>query len=242
VLLVDDNDTSQLVATRMLAKLGYRADVAGSGRDALLAITAFNYAAVLMDCEMPEMDGYETTRRLRRAERGTGRHLPVIAMTAATAHGDREACLEAGMDASLTKPLRPQAIAETLQRFIASEPDAPLLPVEPRALDADRFAALRSDGEHLVAIVREYLEEGAALIVTLREALAEGDPQSVERAARTLKRASAKIGALAVSEVCTMLEALGRAAALGTAPKLVDDATIAFEHVREALVAETAAL
>jgi len=189
---------------------------------------------------MPEMDGYETTRRLRRAERGTGRHLPVIAMTAATVHGDRDACLEAGMDGYLTKPLRPEAITEALEPWIALRSDAPARPAERRALDADRFAALRSDREHLAAIVREYLDEGAALLVTLREALAEGDPQTVERAACTLKRASAKIGALEVSEVCAMLEALGRAAALGTAPKLVDDATIAFGRVRDALAAETA--
>jgi CheY-like chemotaxis protein len=237
VLLVEDNDMSRLVATRMLAKLGYRSDVTGSGREALLAITAFNYAAVLMDCDMPEMDGYETTRRLRRAERGTGRHLPVIAMSAAT-QGDREALLDAGMDDHLTKPLRPDAITEALERWISVE----RIDVEPRALDADRFAALGVDGEQVVAIVREYLEEGAALLVTLREALAEGDPQTVERAARTLKSASADIGARDVSEVCATLEALGRAAALGTAPKLVDEAAIAFERARAALAGQASAI
>jgi len=219
VLLVESSDTSRLVATRMLTRLGYRSDVAGTGREALLAMTAFTYAAVLIECQMPEMDGYETTRELRRAERGTGRHLPVIGMSPAARRGDREACLEAGMDDYLTKPVRPAAIAEVLQRWIPAE-----------------------TSPHIVAIVREYVDEATALLATLREALAEGDPQAVERAAHTLRNASANIGALGVSDVCATLETLARAGALGTAPQLVNEATTAFARVRDALSTETPAI
>ena len=208
VLLVESSEVSRLVATRMLTRLGYRSDVAPNGREALLAMTAFTYAAVLMDCQMPEMDGYETTRELRRAERATGRHVPVIGMSPAAMRGDRAACIEAGMDDYLTKPVRPAAIAEALRRWIPTEPSP-----------------------HIVAIVREYIEEAGALLATLREALAEGDPQAVERAARTLGTASANIGARDVGDVCAELETLARAGAVGTAPQLVDDAQRARSRV-----------
>jgi CheY-like chemotaxis protein len=235
VLVVDRNDTNQLVTTRMLGRLGYRAEVTGSGRDALLAITAFGYAAVLMDCQMPEMDGYETTRELRRSEDGTGRHLPVIAMSTADAGADREACFEAGMDHYLSKPVRTDALAQALDLWTPLEPEAGTA----RALDTDRFEALRElscgDGDLLAAVIRTYLDEGSALLVTLREALAEGDPQSVERAARALKGASAHVGALGVSDACKSLETFARAGSLGTAPQLVDQAAAAFARARGAL-------
>jgi two-component system, sensor histidine kinase and response regulator len=219
VLVVDSNEMGRLVATRMLNRLGYRSDVAGSGREALLAITAFTYAAVLVDCQLPEMDGYETTRELRLAERGTGRRLPVIGMSPAAVPGGREACIEAGMDDYVAKPVRRAAIAEVLQRWIPAE-----------------------TSEHIVAIVREYFDEATVLLATLREALAEGDPQAVERAAHTLGSASTNIGARSVSDVCAALETLAHAGALGTAPQLVDEATIAFVRLRGALTSETPAI
>jgi PAS domain S-box-containing protein len=248
VLLVEDNTMNQLVATRMLAKLGYRADVANNGREALTAIAAGDYAAVLMDCQMPEMDGYEATRQLRRQEYGTGRHLPVIAMTAAAMQGDREACLEAGMDDYITKPVRPDNIAETLERWIRPEPVAPVVPATSAgtarsgAIDPERFAVLRDldggDGELLAAIIDGYLDEAATLLAALREALAEGDPHSVERAAHALKGASANLGAVHVADTCATLEALGRAGTLSTAAQLVEDATTHFDEVRATLAAD----
>jgi PAS domain S-box-containing protein len=248
VLLVEDNTMNQLVATRMLAKLGYRCDVANNGQEALGFIAAGDYDAVLMDCQMPVMDGYEATRRLRLTETGSGRHLPVVAMTAAAMQGDREACLEAGMDDYITKPIRIETIDETLNRWIApvSPPDAS--PASDTAcatetvIDTERFTVLRDldagDGELISMLVGEYLNDGIQLLATLREALAEGDPQIVERTAHTLKGSSANLGAVRVAEICGRLEALGRAGALGTAPRLVDDADAAFAQVRAALAVE----
>jgi HPt (histidine-containing phosphotransfer) domain-containing protein len=155
------------------------------------------------------------------------------------------------MDDYLTKPVRSHAIAEALERWVPLEPSAPgptasPAGAEPRALDPERFAALRElhrgDGELLAALIREYLEEGTALLMTLREAIAEGDPQTVERAAHTLAAASANIGALGVAEVCAKLESFARAAALGTAPQLVDRATTAFDRVRGELAAEASTI
>jgi CheY-like chemotaxis protein/HPt (histidine-containing phosphotransfer) domain-containing protein len=249
VLLVEDNKMNQLVATRVLARLGFACDVANNGQEALDAIGARDYDAVLMDCQMPVMDGYEATRQLRAQELGGSPRLPVIAMTAAAMQGDREACINAGMDDYITKPIRPETVAEALERWIVST--APAVEAEVDAertqgadvvIDPERFALLRDldggDGELLPAIVSEYLDDGARLIASLRDGLAEGDPQAVERAAHTLKGSSANIGAVRVAEVCAQLEALGRVRALDTAPALVDDAETALTLVRAALAVE----
>ncbi len=245
VLLVEDNKMNQLVATRVLARLGYECDVANNGQEALDAIAARVYDAVLMDCQMPVMDGYEATRQLRTNEAGRDRHLPVIAMTAAAMEGDREACLDAGMDDYITKPIRPETIAETLTRWITPSATEPV-EQNGAVIDGERFAVLRDldggDGDLLSAIMSEYLDDGVRSLATLREALAEGDPQALERAAHTLKGSSANLGAVRVAEICSQLEALGRAGALATAPHLVDDAETALALVRAALAVEAAAL
>jgi len=117
VLVAEDNDVNQLVAVAMLEGLGYGADVAGDGRVALDLMAHRHYDAVLMDCQMPEMDGYAATAELRRREAG-GRRTPVIALTAGARTEDRDRCLAAGMDDHLTKPLMPAALGEALRRWI----------------------------------------------------------------------------------------------------------------------------
>jgi two-component system, sensor histidine kinase and response regulator len=125
VLLVEDNKMNQLVATRILDKLGLTVEVAENGRRALDALDAHRFDAVLMDCQMPEMDGYEATGEIRRREVESGEHLPVIAMTAAAMDGDREICLAAGMDDYITKPVRPDDLLTALRRWIGDrQPEA----------------------------------------------------------------------------------------------------------------------
>jgi len=117
VLVVEDDKVSQLVATAILEQLGFSADVAENGSDALESIARAAYSAVLMDCQMPEMDGYTATRRIRLREGSSG-HTPVIAMTAAAMEGDRERCLEAGMDDYISKPIRPEDVEAALARWV----------------------------------------------------------------------------------------------------------------------------
>src|SRR5712691_2087465 len=123
ILVVEDNAANLKVAVRMIERLGYRADVAGNGSEALLALDRVPYDAVLMDCQMPEMDGYEATREIRRAE-GEGRHIPIIAMTASAMAGDRERCLAAGMDDYISKPVKLHIVAAVLERWLGSDDDS----------------------------------------------------------------------------------------------------------------------
>jgi signal transduction histidine kinase/DNA-binding response OmpR family regulator len=119
VLVVDDNTANQKVALRMVERLGYRADVAGTGAEAVAMVAHGHYDALLIDCQMPEMDGYEATRQIRHNERG-GRHVPIIAMTADALSGERERCLAAGMDDYITKPIKLHVVAAVLERWLAT--------------------------------------------------------------------------------------------------------------------------
>jgi HPt (histidine-containing phosphotransfer) domain-containing protein len=171
-------------------------------------------------------------------------------MTAAAMQGDREACLAAGMDDYITKPVSVDAISTVLERWTASRPAPDAEPVatgpiaDDPVLDAQRFAVLRDldagDGDLIGTLVHEFLNDGTQLLTALREAIAEGDPQAVERSGHTLKGASANLGAIRLARICGKIEALGRAAALGTAPRLLDEASIEFDNVRAALTLEIA--
>jgi CheY-like chemotaxis protein len=117
VLVAEDSMINQLVAVRLLERYGVRARVAADGREALAALAEEDFDAVLMDCQMPVLDGYEATAELRRRE-GDGRRTPVIAMTANAMKGDRERCIAAGMDDYITKPMRSQEVAAILERWL----------------------------------------------------------------------------------------------------------------------------
>ena len=121
VLLVEDNAVNQKVATRMLEKSGYRCDLASNGQEAVDALSRVSYDVVLMDCQMPVMDGFEATREIRRREGDGDRHTTIVAMTANAMKGDRELCLEAGMDDYLSKPVNRSALEEMLEKYLPSE-------------------------------------------------------------------------------------------------------------------------
>ena len=120
MLVVEDGVTNQLVAVGILEHLGYSTEVAANGFEALAALERTRFAAVLMDCQMPEMDGYDATREIRRRE-GVAAHTPVIAMTASVTAGERDRCLEAGMDDYLSKPVHPADVSIALTRWIPAD-------------------------------------------------------------------------------------------------------------------------
>ena len=117
ILLAEDNAVNQKIACRVLEKQGYEITVAADGHQALAALDRAEFDVVLMDVQMPEMDGFETTAAIRALERETGRHLPIIAMTAHAMEGDRERCISAGMDDYVSKPLKIQELIELLQKI-----------------------------------------------------------------------------------------------------------------------------
>ena len=126
VLLAEDNLVNQLIASKMLEKLGCQVDVAANGQEAVDMLDMLPYDIVFMDCQMPEMDGFEATRVIRDREQSSGEHVAIIAMTANAMAGDREQCLEAGMDDYLSKPVRPAELKRVVrdQRFVVAGIDA----------------------------------------------------------------------------------------------------------------------
>ena len=120
ILVAEDNPVNREIAIRLLERCGFQAHAVNDGREALDALATRHYDAVLMDCQMPELDGYEATRELRQRENGS-RRTPVIAMTAHAMAGDRERCLQAGMDDYITKPIRPEALTDIVARWITPD-------------------------------------------------------------------------------------------------------------------------
>ena len=247
ILLVEDNKMNQLVSTKLLEKLGFAFDIANHGGEAVQAVQAKHYDAILMDCQMPEMDGYEATEEIRRLE-GTSRHTPIIAMTAAAMEGDRERCLEAGMDDYITKPVRLEAVAGVLQRWIAppvreeaanEQPGASSEDGAPDALDPSQVELLRSldDGEGvvLIEIIHEYLAQAEVGRGELARIVEVGDSRALERAAHSLRGASANIGATALADVCAEMEVQGRLEQLDATEQLVERFDSEYGRVRDAL-------
>jgi two-component system sensor histidine kinase/response regulator len=217
ILIVEDNAVNQQVASAMLAKLGYRSDVASNGREALEAIDRVRYGAVLMDCQMPEMDGFEATDELRRLE-PSGRHLPVIALTAGAMKGERERCVAAGMDDYLSKPVKLEQLAAVLKRWTGDHPRTSAAPdteshAEDPALDAAQIDELRSladspDGQmQLAHLVSNFADGAHTRVAELQEAVAAGDLARVRSLAHSLAGTSATFGAAGIRNLAARLEA-----------------------------------
>jgi PAS domain S-box-containing protein len=230
ILVVEDNAVNQFVAVKMIEKLGSRADVAGNGNEALVALRSIPYDLVLMDCQMPEMDGFEATRRIRSGEAGQGCvRTPVIAMTARAMQGDRERCLASGMNDYIPKPVDPILVAQVLERWLRHEAGVPandtvrtpVLPDDAAAPVFDRTALddrLMGDADAIAGIVDVFLEDTPRRIKALKGYAAAGDLESVWREAHSIKGAAAGIGGEALRRAAFEIEKAGRE---GDAERLV---------------------
>jgi CheY-like chemotaxis protein len=248
VLLAEDNSINQKVATKMLENLGYSVDVVGDGLEALEALSRNSYDLILMDVQMPQMDGYVATQRIREREEeegGAGR-LPIIAMTAGALEGDRERALEAGMDDYISKPVTLEALDEILGRWSHRERRGTVAAGEPEAgateelLDRAVVENLRQlGGPELVSeLVRMFLEDAESRLAALREGVEKNDAGALERTAHTLKGSSGNMGATRMAAVCAELEEAGASRDLGRAPGLLTRLEEEFGRVRPALEAE----
>ncbi len=213
VLVVDDDPVNRLVAVAQIQELGYSADAADSGETALDLLAREPYDAVLLDCEMPELDGYETCRRLRQREQGV-RRTRVIALTAHTAAGVRERCLAAGMDDHLGKPVRSEDLAAMLEGrldggALPAPPPAPPDLLDERLEALARLGAATGD-DVLAQVVESFLEQGTKNLAALREALARGDGAAFAAAAHALAGSSGILGVAGLAAGCAELEELAR--------------------------------
>ena len=229
ILVVEDNAINQTVAAGTLTKLGYRFDLAGNGLEALDALAGKEYSAVLMDCQMPEMDGFQATEEIRRRE-ADGRRTPIIAMTASAMEGDRERCLASGMDDYLAKPVRFEEVAAKLRRWVGGAGDAlpeKLGAPETGVLDEEQLETLREvstatgNADLLRRLVDEFTGNAIARMEQLRDAVSRSDAPLLESAAHGLKGSSSTMGAARVAAACAVLESAGRKGELdGVEPQL----------------------
>ncbi len=242
VLIAEDNIVNQMVAVKMVENAGLRADVVANGLEALEALDRIPYDLVLMDCQMPEMDGYDATRAIRARE--TTRHTPIVAMTANAMPRDRERCLACGMDDYVPKPVRRSELFAILDRLLprpawadplpsAEAPAAtrgPASTLDDRILDELR--SLSPNGFR--AILRQFLASAPAKIDKLRDALAAGDRDALQRAAHNLKASAGNVGAAALAAWCQELETLAEARLDGAAV-LVQEIGDEWDRVRPPL-------
>jgi PAS domain S-box-containing protein len=222
ILLAEDNAVNQKVALRLLERLGYTADVASTGFEAIEALERRRYDVVLMDVQMPELDGLDASRRI--CERWPDTRPRIIAMTANALPEDREACFAAGMDDYLAKPIRLDLLAEALKRVRPVGQDA-VPPAENAHGLLDRVALenLRELGgdDFLLEVIDTFLADVPTLLATLHHALEKGDTAEVRRAAHTLKSNGATLGATKFAELCRALEQQAKDGRLEEAPGLV---------------------
>ena len=204
ILLVEDNAVNQQLALLLLQKLGYRADVAANGVEALEALERQTYDAVLMDVEMPEMDGLEATRRIRERP-SEGPH--VIAVTANALQGERERCLAAGMNDYITKPLRLEDLAAALSRSPRVDEGGSASAVDVEVLRRLAGSLGEGGGEAVRGLIETFRSHAPELLATLRRGVEDGDREAVRVAAHTLKSNAAMFGAAALAEVSKQVEA-----------------------------------
>ena len=209
LLVAEDNAMNQKVAVRMLQKLGYYVEAVSDGAEALLRVEHGSFDVVLMDCQMPQMDGFESTREIRRQE-GAQRHTVIIAMTAGVMAGDRERCLTAGMDDYVTKPVRPDELERVLQRHLKRTGRAAAA-THGLGTEAEFISTLQNLEREigigvLYELIDDFIAEGGRLVEALKHQLTDNNIPQAARTLHTLRGCSATLGSRRLADLCGQLE------------------------------------
>jgi CheY-like chemotaxis protein/HPt (histidine-containing phosphotransfer) domain-containing protein len=242
ILVAEDNVVNQKVALRLLEKLGYRADAVANGQEAVTALATVPYDLVLMDVQMPEMNGLEATRAIRDSQAKVLRQdIPIVAMTAHALKGDRDKCLEAGMNDYISKPVTTSALKEILEKLLgsgksrkASAPaPAPALPVP---VNLERLNEI-TDGDHAFEreLIGSFLEDTARHVTDLESAVRQEDGEALKVQAHAIRGSSANAGARRLEEIAVRLESIRIEKESEGARELLEDLRFEFERVREYL-------
>lgn len=259
ILLVEDISLNQKVVIQMLQRMGYRADIANNGLEALSALRQQPYDLVFMDVQMPEMDGLEATRRICQQWSDNSRPW-IIAMTAHAMQGDREQCLSVGMNDYISKPIRMETLVQAFNNYqflhssanknqqltVSAEKDEQVFLAEIKqevilipAIDAEIFQALKNslgdDVEILAEILDDYLEDTPQRLVAIHNAIDKKDAAELLISAHALKSASVNFGANNLAKLCQKLENLGRTGTTVTAPTIVSELETEYQRVEAAL-------
>jgi signal transduction histidine kinase/DNA-binding response OmpR family regulator len=255
ILLAEDNITNQQVALGILKKLGLSANAVANGAEAVSALKDLPYDLVLMDVEMPEMDGYEATRQIRNPQSAIRNHrVPIIAMTANAMKGDREKCMEAGMNDYVCKPVSPQALVEALEKWLPKETaekteqallnpkDAATGPGEKLDLSetpvfdiAGMMVLLMGDEDFMRTTARSFLKNLPGEIKALRDYLKAGDASGAARQAHSIKGASANVGGEALREAAFEMEKNAKAGHLEAVMARLPELDMQFARLKAAL-------
>ena len=243
ILLAEDNVVNQKVAINILKNLGYRADIAANGLEVLAALHRQSYDVVLMDVQMPEMDGLTATRQIC-SQWAKEKRPRIIAMTANAMQGDRERCLSAGMDDYISKPVRREALSTALSKCglrqgeIVKQEKADVRELE-TAIDTAVLQELQEiagdDSEMVVEIIDCYLEDTPILLDKISQAIEQEQPELLQKSAHTMKSSSAYVGATKLSELCKKLEYIGRGGTTKGADVILSQVKAEYERVENAL-------
>jgi CheY-like chemotaxis protein/HPt (histidine-containing phosphotransfer) domain-containing protein len=241
IMLAEDNVVNQKVAIKMLERMGYRADIVANGLEVLEALGRQKYDVVLLDVQMPEMDGFEAARIIKGAAWGEYRPR-LIGMTALAMEGDRERCLAAGMDDYITKPVRPEELQRALERCVSTGHESPAEPPSV-SLDAQVIANLRElqepdEHDFVTELIDHLLLDTPQRIDALAEAVRLEDARTLERVSHSMKSACANLGAIGLAALCGKIEQQGARGALEGAGSLVAELRLEFARVRPLLEAE----
>jgi PAS domain S-box-containing protein len=238
VLVAEDNVVNQQVVMGFLDRAGHAAVVVSTGTEVLVALEQHEFDVVLMDLQMPELDGLETTSAIRKRERSTGGHIPIVALTAHVVKGDAERCLAAGMDAYLAKPLRGRDLFAAIESVL--EPGRVPASTETAAPAIDEVRLLErvgGDREALRELVDVFLTDAPSLLARIKEAIDAKDTRAVQAAAHTLKGAVSNFAAPSATEAAARLQQTSEGNDLGSAGAALDVLQREVERVRDALSA-----